>query len=174
MARTADKSMGKENSDLIRAAQILAEDYNIHHAHCFQVDDAQELKELFDAKLEVIQNAIKGSRELSDQKFTSRDEATKTATDLTQKRLEEVQTIKHQLDTQLATFLTKDVYESKHDLIQQQLNEQRSLLATYQSQQAGQNKGISMAWAWVFGGITFVAAVVALLLNAIRLFELGQ
>ncbi|MCK9371242.1 hypothetical protein M0R04_15120 [Candidatus Dojkabacteria bacterium] len=39
---------------------------------------------------------------------------------------------------------------------------------------AGKEKGLSLSWAWIVGGLGFVAAVIALLLNTIRLFQLGQ
>ena len=56
-----------------------------------------------------------------------------------------------------------DILDGKLDVIQAQL-----------IQAVGREKGFSMSWTWIVGGLGFIAAVVALLLNAIRLFQLGQ
>lgn len=46
-------------------------------------------------------------------------------------------------------------------------------VVTYMNSTQGQQKGQGMGWAWILGGVTFFAAIIALVLNAMRLFGKG-
>jgi hypothetical protein len=135
--------------------------------------DLQELDDLFDAKLAVLRAETKGNKELNDNKFKNLDEARIIAANLIDKRLESMNEIRRQLDTQALTFLSKDVYEARHDLLQKQLDNLEKKIEIADGKNQGQSKGINMVYVWVVGSITLIGAIVALVLNAIRLFSNG-
>ena len=134
-------------------------------------EDLRELEELIDSKLEVIRTQIKGHELLTKQQFDSRDEARMIAANLMDRRLVEMNEIRKQLNDQSREFLSKDVYDSKHELLQKQHDALDKKVNLFISTSVGQNKGLSMAWAWILGGFTLLGIVTAIVLNAIRLFS---
>ena len=114
--------------------------------------DEVSLKEYFDTRLNNIQNN------------------TELARVGMEKRLESMNEFRAQLKDQTATFLTRDMYESRHQALQAQLDNLRDRVNAYENK----GQGIKMSWLAMVGIVAFLATVATLILNATRLFGSGS
>ena len=108
-------------------------------------------------------------KELFDEKILRIDTSTILALNALEKRLEGMNEFREQLKEQESSFVTRDVLDAHLISVQKQID----MIKEKRFMDEGRNRGIGSSWAFVVGGIALVSGLVALVLNAIRLFKLG-
>lgn len=108
-----------------------------------------ELKEHFNQQL-------KDFKALEESRFQSLEKAVRLAARQMEKRLDSMNEFREQLKDQSNTFLPRDSFEAKHELIQKQVDELRMI----QAEVRGKASQMSVSVAYIGIGISFLVAII--------------
>jgi hypothetical protein len=154
----------------------------------FGHQDGIDLKEYFHSMIENIHTLINANDKNYNQRFenvtqatqaalASSDRAVAKAESASEKRFDAVNEFRATLADQQRTLMPRSEYEVQHkalidkiDVMQKTINERLEKIENFNLLDKGKGEGQSNSWAFIVGGIAVVASVIALLLNAIRLF----
>lgn len=94
-----------------------------------------------------------------------------------EKRFESVNEFRNTLSDQQRMLLPRLEAEVKFINIEKNFDsmiKEISSLRETRSLNTGKSEGVGVGWAWIVGAITVIAAVIALVLNAVRLLNVGM
>jgi hypothetical protein len=95
----------------------------------FGRSDGVSLREYFEMALkdfrEQSREDSKDLKEAFNEKFKAQDKALGLATKILEKRLENMNEFRQALTDQAASFITREIYESRHDILQRQVDDLR-------------------------------------------------
>lgn len=128
----------------------------------FCKEDADELKELFNEKLEVLRTSIEGNKKLNDANFGYIKESTELARKEMNERLLELNDVR-------LRFLPRQEYDARHDTLVQRIEGLEKVVAT----NSAENKGRGYGWATIMAAVAALGAIIALILNSLRLIGKG-
>jgi len=98
--------------------------------------------------------------------LSAQKEAVTKAEVAAEKRFESVNEFRNTLSDQQRNLMPR----SEVEILIKSLNEKLEMLKIREVTEQGKSTGISSSWAMIVGGIAVVSAIIALLLNAIKLF----
>jgi hypothetical protein len=144
----------------------------------FGKQDGVDLRDLFTAQIENIHTLIDANDQNYNQRFDNVIQATKSALDAadravnkaevaSEKRFDAVNEFRAQQQDIINRFMPRNEVLIMVDALNTRIENLEK--ANVMSQ--GTSKGLGNAWAYIVGGIALVSSVIALLLNAIRLFS---
>ena len=121
--------------------------------------NSDSLKEYFDAQFNELEKRL-------DNRFDTAERTTEATRQAMEKRLDSLNELRAMVSDRDATFVTKEVLDSKMTVMDERIG---SLVET-RAEQKGKDKQISVSWGQLTGGVLILVAVLTLILKLLGMY----